>query len=116
MFGKTLANIVAALRAENTDLRQQLRLEREQWSQERLKLLDRLLALTAPGALREVAPRQTPTGPKVETTPKAPRRLNIPGVAFDTYPPLRGQPPSVPDSITDQALSDIVERGKDSDA
>lgn len=111
MFGKTLTNIVAALRAENTDLRQQLRLERESWSTERQKLLDRILALTAPGALREVA-RPTPAQRPLET-PSAPRRLHYPGDYSNSYPALRAQPPTVSDSLTDIQVKSIVERESD---
>jgi hypothetical protein len=49
---------LSTLQAENTDLRQQLRLEREQSEAAKRELVDRILALTNPPALREV--RRTP--------------------------------------------------------
>ena len=51
---------LSALQAENSDLRAQLRLEREQFEAERVTLIDRILSLTNPIALREV--RRTPLG------------------------------------------------------
>jgi hypothetical protein len=85
--------VLTTLLAENTDLRQQLRAERAQWAEERLTLLDRVLAVDAPAALREVrrAPpressatpdpkrRRYPTGPAPSLRPPSPSAPPVPG-------------------------------------
>jgi hypothetical protein len=78
---------LSALQAENADLRAQLLRERTQYEEERRHLIDRLLALTNPPALREV--RRTPQGdllsPAKHQTPTQ-RRL-------PPYPPPRAADP-----------------------
>lgn len=94
--------VLAALRAENTDLRTQLRLEREEAAQREKALLDRILALTNPGALRVVA-RAAPGSPSQE--PVSPihsehtsRRLNYPGYPASTRPPSPSRTSPAPDA------------------
>jgi hypothetical protein len=79
---------LTALQAENSDLRAQLRLERQQAADLQQVLLDRLLALTNAPALREV--RRTPLGEVAP--PSKPTVSRLP-----PYPPrLSGPPPSSP--------------------
>lgn len=73
---------LSALQAENSDLRAQLRLEREQFEVERQHLIDRILALTHPPALREV--RRTPLGESAPSPFPAPQK---------TFPRLPPYPP-----------------------
>lgn len=87
-------SMMAQLRAENTDLRQQLRLEREEWHKERLALLDRLLAVESPGALREA--RRLPEPPRPPHVESGRRRLNFPGRQTDLRPPSPKTPPAQP--------------------
>lgn len=108
MFGsRRVEAALAALQAENSDLRQQLRLERAQAAANLQTLLDRLLAATNPSALREV--RRTPDRGPVQA-PDQRRRLNYPG---STAPSLRPpSPPShpVPGSVplTDQQIASVL--------
>lgn len=88
---RSTESALAALRAENSDLRAQLRAERAQWESERISLLDRLLALSAPAALREV--RRAPPQESAPFFPKRPRHPNYPGHAPSLRPP---SPPSTP--------------------
>lgn len=111
MFGsRRFESVLAALRAENSDLRAQLRQERESWSTERQTLVDRILALSAPGALREVR-RVLPATPEPKVGGHAaPRRLNYPGYAPYLRPPSPASPPSTPGSLplTDVQKADVI--------
>jgi hypothetical protein len=86
---------LSALRAENSDLRVQLRLERAEWATERQTLVDRLLALSAPAALREVrrAPPQEPAPSALATD--RPRRIHYPGYTSYLRPPSPPHPPAL---------------------
>lgn len=77
---------LSALQAENTDLRAQLRLERVQYEEERRSLIDRLLALTNPTALREV--RRTPQGDLL-----SPAKRHTPIPRLPPYPPAKAADP-----------------------
>lgn len=100
-----------ALQAENSDLRAQLLRERAQFAEERQHLLDRLLAMTNPGALREVrrAPHQEPARLNRPESKRPPVR-HFP---VDPVPSLR--PPSPPSppvpgtvSLTDAQLRAVA--------
>lgn len=90
-----------ALLAENTDLRAALRQERAQHAEQLRLLLDRILALTAPGGLREVkreplaTTRQESAG--AVTTP---RSINYPGANPRPRRPFPPTPPQVPGTST----------------
>lgn len=100
--------ILAALRAENADLRAQLRLERSQSAAQIQALLDRLMAATNPAALREV--RRTPGQEPVPTAPEQRRRLNYPVSAAPSLrppsPPSHPVPGTVP--LTDAQLAAVI--------
>lgn len=87
MFGTGVAErTLNALIAENTDLRRALREERAAWSEERQKLLDRIMALTSPQAATILNP--PPPRPTVSVAPtQAPRRLHFPGSPSVPLPP-----------------------------
>lgn len=111
MFGSRRTEAaLAALQAENSDLRLQLRTERDQFAQERQQLLDRLLAVSVPNALREV--RRAPTrGPGTTfDVPQQRRRLHYPGEGVPTMRPP--DPPSLPTPgttpLTDAQLRTII--------
>lgn len=111
MFGSRRTEaVLAALQAENSDLRQQLRHERAQFAEERQSLLDRLLASMNPSALREVrrAPaRESMPSPFPE--PKR-RRLHYPGSGAPTMRPPDPPTPSAPGAVplTDSQLLAIA--------
>lgn len=104
MFGsKASERAMAALVAENTDLRRSLRDERERWATERQQLLDKLIACVNPAATRELsrAANTTPPSPSIEVKSKTemrPRRINFPGysnaVALPPYPALAVEEPA----------------------
>ena len=108
--------VLAALQAENSDLRQQLRAEREKWEGEREKLLDRILALSAPGALREVrrAPSPHPQEPMGPPGASRRQRLHFPGYTTDTRPPSPSTPPSAPahapHTLTDSQAAEAISK------
>lgn len=84
--------VLTTLLAENTDLRQQLRAERAQWAEERRTLLDRILAIDAPAALREV--RRAPPRESSATPLPDPKRRRYPtGPAPSLRPPSPSAPP-----------------------
>ena len=92
-FEKTraLQDLVAALRAENSDLRQQVRFLTQTAHDRETKLIDRILAITHPAAHREVhppAPRPAATLPPGYSEHQ--RRVNLPGVGM--VPPPAGRP------------------------
>ena len=99
MFGKrALEKALSITLAENADLKQRLR----DSDIERSKLLDRIMALTNPGALREVN-RPPPskgdweTPPAVSTKPQSTtkKRVNrFPGNDLMTQPTRQPSPPS----------------------
>ena len=80
--------LIAALRAELSDLRTRYQQVLDQGAEERRALVDRILALTHPGALREV--KRTPLGE--QSAPANPRRIHYPGTDTRVAPP----PPSKP--------------------
>lgn len=84
--------VLTTLLAENTDLRQQLRAERAQAAEERQALLDRVLAVEAPAALREV--RRAPPREHGATPLPEPKRRRYPtGTASSLRPPSPSSPP-----------------------
>jgi hypothetical protein len=89
-----MENRLATLRAEISDLRQQLREERE----ERKALIDRLIAATAPGALREA--RRVPPAPGEGPADTGLKRH---GINFPGYEPnLRPPTPKPPQALSNQ--------------
>lgn len=87
-----LQQALALITSELTDLRAQVREDKEAWALERKQLLDRIMVLTKPGALREMSPR--PLSPNVlEPKNGATTRPNYPGWHPDTRPasPTEGQ-------------------------
>lgn len=105
---------LSALQAENTDLRQLLRELQAQHSAERQLLLDRIMALTAPGGLREVkrAPSATSAAPEAaDPTGSKPRTFIHPGGHLKSHPPFPSRPPQLPGSLTDNAVRDVVNNG-----
>jgi hypothetical protein len=89
-----LEKALAIVTSELTDLRDQYRREREAWDAERKELLDRIMALTSPGAMRQF--RQPAKSPPPLPKEPAKRRVNFPGVFRpDTRPPSR--PPGMSD-------------------
>ena len=102
--------ILTTLLAENTDLRAQLRAERAQWTEERQQLLDRVLAIEAPAALREV--RRAPSREPVPTSFSDPARRRYPAGSAPTLRPPSPPHPPVPGSsttLTDQERRAIFE-------
>lgn len=98
--------VVGLLAAEVSDLREQLRLREQQWAEERAQLLDRILALSNPNALREV---RRPPNPEAHSAPAdpRPRRLHYPGYMPSFRPPISsGVPPS---NTTDTLTADQTE-------
>lgn len=81
MFGFRVRrdDALLALRAENSDLRQTLREEREAWTRERQELVDRIIALASPAALRE-ARNRTLNVPSAGEVPVREYRPNFPGI------------------------------------
>lgn len=86
-------NLIATLRAELSDLKEQHRQDRVQWESDRRELIDRVMALTAPAALRGV--RRTPPGELLvpASGPPERRRINYPGSDARVLPPY---PPNWP--------------------
>lgn len=111
MFGSRTAALIAALQAENSDLRSTLRRERDAWAAQNQSLVDRILALTAPGGLREV--KRDPSQPRPAEPPATPRRFHYPGDRPSSYPALPAQPPQVSDPLTDAQLLDIMDKSAD---
>jgi len=56
-FDHARDDALVILKAENSDLRAQLRAERTQFAEERQQLLDRIIALSRPEIHRELHPR-----------------------------------------------------------
>lgn len=82
MFGRSSENTIAVLHAELNDLRRLLENERAAFAAERKELLDRLIALAAPAAHRELHPRQAVVG-----KPRVASRINFPGYEPNQRPP-----------------------------
>ena len=113
MFGRRQTDqLLVTLRAENSDLRAQLRLEREQRAEEHLKLVDRILALSAPGALREARRVPSPS-PEPQAGPVSSQRgrLHFPGHVPYLRPPSPATPPTVPGRtpLTDSQIEAITQ-------
>jgi hypothetical protein len=90
---RTVEAALSALRAENADLRLQLRSERVEWAEERQQLVDRILALSSPASLREVRRAPLPRGPSPPVLDARPRRLNYPSGSSYLRPPSPPHPP-----------------------
>jgi len=118
MFGSRRTEAaLAALQAENSDLRLQLRTERAQFAEERQNLLDRLLALTEPGALREVRRAPSP-GPVPTPSPEHARRrrLNYPSSAAPSVRPPDPATPPTPGTrpLTDSQVQSVLQAAQES--
>lgn len=127
VFGKrereSFRYVIDTLRTEITDLRGQLLREREAWAKEKRELLDRILAVTAPGGLRELTRTALPTttlpplgrGP-VTTGNQRPERLHYPTGAIKTpYPSVPASPPHVPglhETLHDAEVVAVVDKAK----
>lgn len=85
-----LQQALTLITSELTDLRAQTREDKEAWALERKQLLDRIMILTRPGVLREMAPRPAPLPDVSNGTATRP---NYPGWRPDTRPasPAQGQ-------------------------
>lgn len=102
-----------ALAAENTDLRRALREERQAHTAEVQGLLDRIMALTAPGAVRELKRQPPSTSPEpVEPTTSSRPRIRYPGLSHISRPPLPATPPQVPGSsqLTPRQVEALFEK------
>lgn len=77
----------AALRGQVSDLHSRIHTIHSQWSEERKQLIDRIMALTHPTAVREIAHASG-----VPSTPA------LPGAATPDQPVRRNWPQGVPDS------------------
>lgn len=87
-FRKMTLDMLAILKAENADLRAQLRAEREQFIKERQELVDLLVASTNPTAIREVRRNHPPNVIKLPSPAKPTRpRIHFPGIGHNV-PPL----------------------------
>jgi hypothetical protein len=110
-WGRKSDAVLTVLRAENSDLRQTLRDEREAWAKERQTLVDRIVALANPAILREL--RRVESAPRPATPAAASTlewRPNFPGMdqAYKD-PPSREDG----DRILDNLVKDLrAERGK----
>jgi hypothetical protein len=91
---RALEALVALQRSEISDLRAAMRDERAAFAAERKDLIDRLLAVTKPAALREVHPRaERPYDPQREAAKAAlPKRIFFPGYVKSFRPPT----PTIP--------------------
>lgn len=90
---------LAALRAEISDLRQHMRDERTAWSEERRLLIDRMIALVSPLALREARRESAPDRGTAPVPPAERWQANHPGMD-DPYP----EPVSKPDNAIEKYL------------
>ncbi len=96
-------DVIAALRAENSDLRQQVRFLTQKYQDHEKVLLDRILALSNPAAHAVLHPRPMPTAqPQGKGNGEAERpRVWFPGVGM------------VPPEMTPAATSsDVDSEGK----
>lgn len=91
-FSKThvLQDLVAALKAENSDLRAQVRFLTQSAHDRETKLIDRILAVTVPTAHREIHP-PPPRPPRPNGGEQG--RVNFPGSGM--LPPPLPRPPGV---------------------
>jgi hypothetical protein len=91
MFGTRALEVAnSTLAAENRDLRDTLRSERDAWAKERKDLVDRIIALTKPqahAAINPVPHIQLQHDNMIEAKQ---RRINHPG--YSTRPPLPPYP------------------------
>lgn len=76
---------------ELTDLRAEIREKEARWAEERKQLLDRIMTLTVPGSVREMA-RQPARKVEDIFKPTEPRRMHFPGRTVDTRPPSPPRP------------------------
>jgi hypothetical protein len=93
--------LIVQLRAELSDLRTLHFRERDQWLEERKNLLDHLMALSNPLALREM--RRTSQGETPSTPANTPRRTYYPRsehLVVPPYPPLQSGSLPTPTSAT----------------
>ena len=80
--------LILSQRAEISDLRAELRSERELYARETQRLLDRIIALTQPAAHREIhRPPLTAADIHRENARRAlPKRLHFPGSGRQSFP------------------------------
>jgi hypothetical protein len=86
MFSKDKDREVARLSALANDLLDQLKMERSIWAQERREMLDRIMALTAPNAIRILRPQDPSNRERFIQSP--PKSL-LPGARPDMRPPIK---------------------------
>lgn len=87
-------DMLGLLAAEISDLREQLRAQRQQAVDRENQLLDRILALSAPAALREV---RRPPPFAAEPHDGTPRRIHFPGYQPSLRPPVLAPSPLEPE-------------------
>lgn len=78
MFHSHCNHIISSLRSENSDLRAEI----AKASEERQKLIDRILALTSPSALRQVSPPPSPVSAAPKVQGEFSQRIHWPGTDF----------------------------------
>lgn len=101
MFGNGAGDrVLNALVAENADLRDTLRREREAWNAERQQLLNKILAVTHPQAVALLQP-QPPIRPRASSavSPQVARRINFPG--YTRRPPTPPYPQRAAEKVSD---------------
>jgi hypothetical protein len=85
---RALENVIAALRAENSDLREQVRFLTQAHHDRETKLIDRIIALSSTAAASMVIPR--PERPPRQMSAEAPK-VNFPGMNLEApSPPAKG--------------------------
>lgn len=75
---------ISVLAAELNDLRRLLENERAAFAAERMELINRIIALTAPAVHRELNPRERQA---FVQKPEGPRRIHFPGYEPNQRPP-----------------------------
>lgn len=88
-------NLIATLRSEISDMKDERKLERAQFESDRRELLDRIIALTNPLVLREMR-RTSPGEPAVPASIPQSRRLHYPGSDARVLPPPPIRPVTPP--------------------
>lgn len=82
----TYQALVNSLRSEAQDLRDEMNKREAAWVAERKELVERVMALTSPGAVMALRPRE----PRA-AAPAGPMRLQFPGFEPNLRPPSPGQ-------------------------
>lgn len=101
-FRRKKDDVLLVLRAENSDLRQTLRSEREAWAVERQELIDRIVALANPAILRELRRDAVAAQPTERPSPQHAAkewRPNFPGVDEPYKDPPKREGQGVLDEI-----------------